>query len=92
MDLELSGNVAVVTGGASGIGLACAAALEREGCRVAIWDRHGPGKVDVSSAESVAEALRDTESRLGPVRHLVHAAATGSGKFGFPFLNLTPGD
>jgi len=92
MDLELSGNVAVVTGGASGIGLACAAALEREGCRVAIWDRNGPGKVDVSSAESVAEALRGTESRLGPVRHLVHAAATGSGKFGFPFLNLAPRD
>ncbi len=92
MDLDISGNVAVVTGGASGIGRACAEALEREGCRVAIWDRNGPGKVDVSSAESVAEALRDTEIRLGPVHHLVHAAATGSGKFGFPFLNLTPGD
>ena len=92
MDLELSGNVAVVTGGASGIGLACAQALEREGCHVAIWDRNGPAQVDVSSVESVAEALRDTESRLGPVRHLVHAAAMGSGKFGFPFLNLAPGD
>ena len=92
MDLELSGNVAVVTGGASGIGQACVEALEREGCRVAIWDRNGPGKVDVSSAESVAEALRETEGRLGPVRHFVHAAAIGSGKFGFPFLNLAAGD
>ena len=29
---------------------------------------------------------------FGPVEHLVHAAAIGSGKFGFPFTNLTPAD
>jgi 2-hydroxycyclohexanecarboxyl-CoA dehydrogenase len=92
MDLELRDSVAVVTGGASGIGRACVEALEREGCRVAVWDRQGPGSVDVSVLESVQEALRETEARLGPVRHLVHAAAMGSGKFGFPFLNLAPGD
>ena len=92
MDLELRDHVAVVTGGASGIGLACVEALEREGCRVAVWDRQGPRSVDVSVLESVQEALRETEGRLGPVRHLVHAAAMGSGKFGFPFLNLAPGD
>ena len=92
MDLELRDHVAVVTGGASGIGLACVEALEREGCRVAVWDRQGPRSVDVSVLESVQEALRETEERLGPVRHLVHAAAMGSGKFGFPFLNLAPGD
>ena len=92
MDLELRDHVAVVTGGASGIGRACVEALEREGCRVAVWDRQGPRSVDVSVLESVQEALRETEERLGPVRHLVHAAAMGSGKFGFPFLNLTPGD
>ncbi|MEI8018756.1 MAG: SDR family oxidoreductase [Schlesneria sp.] len=39
MDLHLKGKVAVVTGGASGIGFACATELAREGCRVAIWDR-----------------------------------------------------
>ena len=38
MDLELHGNVAVITGGASGIGLACAQQLSREGCDVALWD------------------------------------------------------
>ena len=38
MDLELGGHVAVITGGASGIGLACARGLAREGCRVALWD------------------------------------------------------
>ena len=38
VDLELKGHVAVVTGGASGIGRACVQGLAREGCRVAIWD------------------------------------------------------
>ncbi len=90
MDLELSGQVAVVTGGASGIGLACARGLEREGCRVAVWDL--TTGVDVSDYASVQAALRETEARLGPVSHLVHAAAMGSGKFGFPFTNLQPSD
>ena len=36
--------------------------------------------------------MQQTESALGPISHLVHAAAIGSGKFGFPFTNLTPGD
>jgi 3-oxoacyl-[acyl-carrier protein] reductase len=39
MDLGLSGRVAVVTGGASGIGAAAAVALAHEGCDVAIVDR-----------------------------------------------------
>lgn len=102
MELELRGHVAVVTGGASGIGLACARGLAREGCRVAIWDLSGPPAdwvatslsliVDVGDSAAVADATRQTESKLGPIRHLVHAAAVTSGKFGFPFTNLQPGD
>lgn len=38
MELELKGHLAVITGGASGIGLACARGLAREGCDVALWD------------------------------------------------------
>lgn len=90
MNLQLSGHVAVVTGGASGIGLACAQGLEAEGCRVATWDL--ANGVDVSDFASVQKALADTEARLGPVQHIVHAAAMGSGKFGFPFTNLSPAD
>ena len=94
MDLQLNGNVAVVTGGASGIGAACARLLEREGCRVAVWDLAAGAefRVDISDYEGVKAALAATEAKLGPVRHLVHAAAMGSGKFGFPFTNLTPAD
>lgn len=110
MELELEGKVAVVTGGASGIGYACARGLAREGCRVALWDQSARAQdaageltrdfggsslgltVDVSDFAAVQEATRQTESKLGPVTQLVHAAAVGSGKFGFPFSNLEPGD
>ena len=97
MDLYLSGHVAVSTGGASGIGRAVAAAFQAEGGRVAVWDLAAADadlavRVDVADFAAVTDALRQTEARLGPVDHLVHAAAVGSGKFGFPFTNLTPDD
>ncbi len=86
MNLELAGHVAVVTGGASGIGLACARAFEQEGCRVVAWDL--ATGVDVSDNRAIQKAAQE----VGPVDHLVHAAAMGSGKFGFPFTNLEPDD
>lgn len=110
MDLGFEGDVAIVTGGASGIGLACAQLLALEGCHVSMWDlskrvvdvaskfsaeagRPAYGvTVDVTVAQSVFNALLETERTLGPVSHLVHAAAIGSGKFGFPFTNLQPAD
>jgi 2-hydroxycyclohexanecarboxyl-CoA dehydrogenase len=94
MNLELEGRVAVVTGGASGIGLACAQGLRAEGCRVAVWDlaEGADFRVDISDYGAVKAALTATEAKLGPVGHLVHAAAMGSGKFGFPFTNLQPAD
>lgn len=101
MDLELTGRVAVVTGGASGIGAACARALTQEGCRVAVWDldpqpaQAGGAlgvRANVADFAAVKAALAETEQALGPVDHLVHAAAMGSGKFGFPFTNLEPAD
>lgn len=48
--------------------------------------------VDVTQAASIAASLKECEAALGPVDHLVHAAAIGSGKFGFPFTNLAPTD
>src|SRR5579885_326638 len=104
MDLNLAGHTAVVTGGASGIGRAIAAGFRAEGCRVAVWDvttsveaaaaeLGAVGfRVDVTDFAAVADALRRTEAALGPVDHLAHAAAVGSGRFGFPFTNLVPSD
>jgi 2-hydroxycyclohexanecarboxyl-CoA dehydrogenase len=48
--------------------------------------------VDVSDWAGVKRAVQETEAALGPISHLVHAAAVGSGKFGFPFTNLEPAD
>ena len=42
--MKLQGKTAVITGGASGIGLACAKELAREGCHVALWDVSPDGK------------------------------------------------
>ena len=97
MDLNLTDRVVVVTGGASGIGQATAVAFRAESARVAVWDREPPDdprafRVDVADFGAVTYALRRTEQALGPVDHLVHAAAVGSGKFGFPFTNLSPAD
>jgi 2-hydroxycyclohexanecarboxyl-CoA dehydrogenase len=97
MDLHLTGDVAVVTGGASGIGRAIASAFRAEGARVAVWDLDASDErlsfpVDVTDFAAVTDALRQTEAALGPVDHFVHAAAASSRKFGFPFTNLTPAD
>ena len=48
--------------------------------------------VDVTSEQSVKDAIPKTVKAIGPIDHLVHGAAIGSGKFGFPFTNLVPND
>lgn len=84
----LKGRIAVVTGGARGIGLACAQALQAAGARIAIWDRDEAVakeaaaslsgaiavSVDVVDERSVAAAVADTEKRLGGVDVLVASA------------------
>jgi 2-hydroxycyclohexanecarboxyl-CoA dehydrogenase len=110
MDLHLKDHVAVITGGASGIGRAVAESFAAEGAHVVLWDQNPRAPevagemaqslaarvmaivVDVTSESSVQAALRETLVRAGPIDHLVHAAAIGSGKFGFPFTNLQPAD
>jgi len=79
---------AIVTGGARGIGLACAARIAVGGGRVALWDRDierakqsaaslGNAiavEVDVTSEESVTKALTATEDQLAPPDILVASA------------------
>ena len=50
----LKGKIAIITGGASGIGQAIAARLGEEGCKVGILDLDGEG------AENVAKEIRKT--------------------------------
>jgi NAD(P)-dependent dehydrogenase (short-subunit alcohol dehydrogenase family) len=47
---------------------------------------------DVTDFAAVQAAATRISEELGPVDHVVFAVAIGSGKFGFPFWNLTPAD
>ena len=89
MEAELfRGRTAIVTGGARGIGLACAAKITAGGGRVALWDRDPERTkqsaaalkgavaiaVDVTSEADVAKALAETEKLLAPPDILVASA------------------
>ena len=51
---DLSGRVAVITGGNGGIGLGMAQALAAEGCAVSIWGRNA--EKNKAAADSLADA------------------------------------
>jgi len=72
--------VAVITGGASGLGAATAARLRGEGLAVASLDLHQAQdvelaiSVDVRDADEVEAAVDRVERELGPIDHLLTAA------------------
>jgi len=93
--IDLNGQVAVVTGGAQGIGYAIAKRLVASGAKVSLWDmnaeRAAGAKSELGAADTqtvnitdvpgLEGALKATEAALGPVQILVHSAAiTGPNK------------
>lgn len=88
---ELAGRVAIVTGGARGLGLAIAQRLSEGGARVAVWDSDAtalalaaaklsahPEVADVTDAGSLEAALSRTEAAIGPCDIMVaNAGITG---------------
>jgi 3-oxoacyl-[acyl-carrier protein] reductase len=71
--------VAIVTGGAGGIGRATAELLTGQGVRVAVLDRNGEIPVDVSDAASVEQGVERVRSTVGPIDILVNAAGIAAG-------------
>ncbi len=86
---DMTGKVALVTGGASGMGRIIALRLAARGAKVAIFDVNeeglaetaalaegiSPFRCDISSIEDVEANVAEIASSLGPIDHLVHAAA-----------------
>ena len=83
---DFSGSTAVVTGGASGIGLAIANRLSEGGARVACLDLAPDGlperliriKADVSSDLQVTAAVAEAAATLGGIDILVNNAGIGA--------------
>ncbi len=82
---EFDGKVALVTGGASGIGAAAVALLRERGAQVASFDLHpgdgGDGVLavpgDATDSRSVDEGVARAERELGPLDAVVCCAGTG---------------
>jgi len=85
---RFAGRTAVVTGGASGLGLACATRIVQEGGRAVLWDNNADNRagakqatgadealnVDVADPGAVAEAAQRSRKILGGIDILVASA------------------
>ena len=88
--MQIEGNVAIITGGASGLGAGTARELATAGGQNAIWDiQEDKGleiakevggvfcHCDVTSEDSVIAAMEKTKESIGAGRILVNCAGTG---------------
>jgi NAD(P)-dependent dehydrogenase (short-subunit alcohol dehydrogenase family) len=91
--MEIKGQAAIVTGGASGLGAATARSLAAAGAKVAVFDLNENGAndvakdiggiamaCDVASADGAKAALAAAASVHGPARILVNCAGVGPAK------------
>lgn len=83
--MKLEGQSAIVTGGASGMGLACVEGLQKKGVTVIVWDKNVANtdttlQVDVSSAEEVEAAISKTCERIGNPRICINCAGIAPAK------------
>ena len=90
--MQLDGQIAIITGGASGLGEGTAREFAAAGAKVALFDiQEDKGeavardlgglfcKCDVTSEDSVQSAIAATKDKLGVARILVNCAGTGIG-------------
>jgi NAD(P)-dependent dehydrogenase (short-subunit alcohol dehydrogenase family) len=101
---SIAGRRVLITGGSSGIGLACAQRLAADGARIALLARGAdalqlardrlPGRVatiaaDVTDAAAMREAVSEATARLGGLDAVV--AGAGAAAYG-PFADMTVED
>lgn len=87
--IDLNGQVAVITGGAQGIGFAIASRLVASGAHVCLWDMNAEllakavaelggsassVAVNITSYDAVAAAVAEVEAKQGKLDILVHSA------------------
>ncbi len=88
--MNLANQIAVITGGASGMGKACAQKLSAQGVNVVIWDKQleqvSELKValavacDVSSAAEIERAITTTVAQVGTPRICINCAGIAPAK------------
>ena len=91
--MNINGQAAIVTGGASGLGAQTARELARRGAKVAVFDRNGEGAAavaaeiggvgcacDITDTDSVLAALQKAREAHGPARILMNVAGIGTAK------------
>ena len=91
--MEVKGQAAIVTGGASGLGAACARTLAASGAKVAILDVNADAAAevaidingiaigcDVSDSAAAEAAVKAAAADHGPARILVNCAGVGPAK------------
>ncbi len=91
--MNIQGQAAIVTGGASGLGAQTARELARRGAKVAVLDRNDEGAkavaaefggigigCDITSTESLVAALQTARAAHGPARLVMNIAGIGTAK------------
>ncbi len=91
--MNINGQAALVTGGASGLGAQTARELARRGAKVAVLDRNGDGAkavaaefggigiaCDITDTDSVLAALDGARAAHGPARLVMNIAGIGTAK------------
>ena len=86
--MNFDNQIALVTGGASGMGKACAEYLHQRGMKVVIWDKQENSNseadlfvtCDVTSEESVEKAMKETNAQVGTPRVCINCAGIAPAK------------
>lgn len=93
MQLNLTGQKVAVFGSSNGIGRAIAEGFATEGCQVRGFDRAGHDGLDTTVGDVTKyDQVQAFAGTFDAIDHIVYSVGVGSGKFGFPFWNLEPGD